>query len=237
MNNNGFVTAGQCKQCSKTPLIDLGLFLATKLVPIYLAGTVITGVLVVALAVVGLIQKIIEGFVKGYVIDRCLESAIRSHTPYLDTRMTVASATDSPTNSRVRKRRKVTPLSTFEPGGGSFGGAGAGSEWPADPVIDPLTGLPIDWHLGTSFQVTPTESGGALKMGTSISRPLAGYVQTNVDRNGNWLASQTRNPGALHEIGYLHFDGNRQRMNSNLLWIDGQSFGLMDNATSHPFPV
>ena len=230
MTPKSFLTVEECKACTKTPLIDLSLFLTTKLLPIYVAGTLITGAMVIALAVAGLIQKIIEGFIKGYFIDNCLEAATARHVPVADKRVVVEPAKTSPTLKRVRKR--MVPNNSwgapFEPGGGSFGGSGAGADW-GEPLIEPITGLPIYWEPGNNAVLHNPETHQLMYEGNR-SRPLAGMNSWKIGPGGALVADQVSDPNAFHQIEWINnASGARERQVGNFLLIDGQRYGLFRN--------
>lgn len=70
--------------------------------------------------------------IKGFVVNDCLESKANRHV-----RKDVRIATHDAHGGKHRNRVGIQNM--FNPGGGDFGGAGAGSTW--DPGPEPLTGI------------------------------------------------------------------------------------------------
>ena len=176
------ITVGEAKECCGTPLFDALAFATTKVLPLYLTAARITPIGLVAALAADFTIKVIEKAAKHYLVDRCLIMAASSHL-HVDKRLTIASATQSPTGKRVRKRVGEDIL--FLPGGGEFGGAGAGSSW---SEIDPITGIGLsDRSTEERGIATPVENPpgqfhqNRIQVDGQISRPLVGFEQRFTD--------------------------------------------------------
>lgn len=196
MVDKRFITVSECKDCASVPSVQIVSFLTTKLLPLYYAAGGITAPALIAAVAVDVVIKIIENLIKGAITNDCLNKAAARHL-VVDRRMTVGK--DPRTGRRVRKRTGgplVDPnLIDLLPGGGEFGGSGAGSTW---DVVDPITGLSVPQTDGP-LQIDRSESNDRIIVNGKKSRILVsnGWTTATPDRSALVQVTRAAHPGEV----------------------------------------
>lgn len=217
------ITTAQCIGCSVQPIHEV-ISYATKVAAYGLkvagamkaansarvaaaAASAASGgaaIIPIAVTTVGVIGAIgfaenIIGFLNRYIQDRrfraCLDRMGLPQGP--DRRVTVA--TNPQTGRPIRKRVGTYPPAnqTLPPGGGGFGGAGAGGEWDA-PLPDFL--VPIDFETGQPIELDMgTLTPGEIAYRDSVTQNGRTFTQDGARaQNVNALASEpVQEPGML----------------------------------------
>lgn len=144
IRGNEFITVDQARACCSTPIVDTLKWIVFSVLPVLRAARLAVPLpqFIAGMAAVAMIEYVLTKLIQSLERESCYERIVQSHA-LRDRRITVASAAESPTGSRVRKRIEPTGH-TFIPGGGTFGGAGSGSVWGNDQfIIEPNTGAII----------------------------------------------------------------------------------------------